>query len=212
MSRLPFIQAFTLVTALSASALAEVPTVVVEEALASERTRELSPESELSVLKALAGDERAQIRSAAAESLQSSELERFAEFEPLLKELVSDSSPSVRASACASFGRCVVSMPPMDRAIVLGDWAVETEAPLREAVASALGNQVFVPSSEVMLEHLLDDPRASVRRRAVDSVKLRHGDNGWVLAYLLDGALDDQDRDVRRSARRAVARAFAVSA
>jgi HEAT repeat protein len=167
----------------------------VDHRVRAETVRALVSVDDVDGVALAAADENREVRIAAARGLAT--LQAGA---GVIRTLVGDGDPLVRAAALAALGAVGCDdddVPAVERALTEPAWQI------REGAARALSGataEVAVPA----LSRALDDPHLDVRKAAVLSLT-RWAATEHDAQRALSTALEDRDADVRAYARRAMA-------
>ena len=169
------------------AALARELTAIPERALAdvaeeSERDEEWRPDDRVHLLDLLSRDCRVAVRATIARSVSAKPPPWGIDLERVIARLAADPSASVRLHAAEALSAVLVMMAPLDRTITIAEWATDSLAAKRLALARCLAADVAAVGADLALCHLAMDPDEAVRRAAHESLRIL-GRNGDHAAY-----------------------------
>lgn len=185
--------------------LVEIPEPVIMELLSDVDGDDWRENDLLRLMELLAEDPRQQVRRRAAEFLTNFNEKGFFEgVEPILLKLAGDSDPAVRASVTGTIAHWLESLDQLVRARLVLEWSVSEDARIRLILAQALASGVPSFGADLALEYLGEDADSEIRRAAIEAIKMRFQENPDFYRGVLKRRLMDEDRLVRRAARRAI--------
>lgn len=120
--------------------------------------------------------------------------------ETLLAELAEDDVPLVREAAAGGLAVLIESLEPLSRTPLLSRWALSKRPRKREAIARALGADVYLIGAPTALGVLAGDSYASVRAAATRAAASRVERAPSLYLPLLRRGLKDNRRPVRFAA------------
>ena len=193
--------------AASANELAELPSEVLYDLVSEVEQSDEDRSTKLRVLKALAHDERDEVRARVAEAAAYLWTDTQDEALELLRTLAGDDAPKVRAAAANGLTRVLYLASPAERFDLVCNWTVAESGAERMAMARALSSKVPALVADLALEVLSSDPDAEIRSAALRAAAQRFDEDPATYRRIAEERSADSDRGVRRAARRLLGRA-----
>lgn len=187
---------------------AEVVTALMEEV---ENDLDFSSDDRKRVLGLLSDDPRVLVRKRVAEASLALWPKASDAAQQLLKKLVNDPSRQVRAAAARALSTGLSLSPPIERVELVCKWTVSEGSEERAAVAKALSSATPLLVTDMAVEQLASDADAHVRRGAIRAAAFHFDENPELYRQIALSLVSDTNREVRRVARRLLARPVSPS-
>jgi hypothetical protein len=190
-----------------ASELAELPSEVLADIVSEVEQSETDRDTRLGVLRLLSRDARGDVRARVAEAAACLWPDGKEEALELVRSLAHDGSPKVRAGAANGLSRALYLASPAERIEVVCNFAIAEAPAERLAMARALSSSVPVLVADLALQQLASDAQPEIRAAALRAALNRLEEDPATYRRLAEELVTDSDRNVRRAARRLLARA-----
>ena len=192
-------------------ALADIPAPLVTELLDDTVDSDWRDEDRGAVFDLLIKDPRASVRCAIARAAVSADAPPNRNAQPLLRTLAADGAWAVREAAAEALALWLQRAPVTSRVPTMCQWALAEAEPERLAIARALARPIDVPAADIALGSLAGDSSPAVRCAAVNAIGQRWWCDASFAGEIAADALRDQDRRVRRAAKKLMRRLSGAS-
>jgi HEAT repeat protein len=159
----------------------------------------------IALLKSHCSDRRTAVRRRVAEVAGMSDGLEVEVGEDLIRRLAGDPVEEVREAAAEGLGLLLRRAGQMDRTRIVGEWATSNDSFQREAIAKSLRQHLHVLGDAPAIEHLSNDPDASVREATVDAATVRSPSRPERYTELLERLSRDECDSVRLAAAEGLA-------